>query len=145
MKTPLTSLFQCSSRPLPSPAARPNHGANDRRIARCYGEAAESVAAVRELDPVRYATLLRHAAEAEARDGFWPPAPARLSLPLSGQYWPEGGGDALSPAEEKTLDRFEHVVDSVWRFFTRPDVWVVLAAMAALYLGMCLIDGKVLP
>ena len=109
----------------------PDHAANDARIARCYGEPAESVAAFRGLNQSGYASLLKRVEAAEQRDGFWPPA-APPALTPSG-YWPDD--------DEGESGAFEALVERVWRFVTRPEVFIVITAMSALLLGMRMIGG----
>ena len=92
-----------------------DHAANDARIARCYGSSQESVRVFREMNQSGYAALLRRVQVAEAREGFWPPA------------------DAPGP--------LERLVERVWRFVTRPEVFIVITAMSALLLGMKMIGG----
>ena len=36
----------------------------------------------------------------------------------------------------------EHAVNALWRFVCRPEVRVVITAMAVLLLGMCVADGS---
>ena len=113
-----------------------DHAANDARIARCYGEPAESVAAFRGLNQSGYASLLKRVEAAEAREGYWPPA-ASTSLTPSGLnpsgYWPDD--------DEGESGAFEALVERVWRFVTRPEVFIVITAMSALLLGMKMIGG----
>ena len=94
----------------------PDHAENDARIARCYGEPAESVAAFRCLNQSGYASLLKRVEAAEEREGYWPPAPSAHPL--------------------------EAAVERVWRFVSSPEVRIVIAAMAVLLLGMCMADGS---
>jgi len=108
-----------------------DHAANDARIARCYGEPAESVAAFRSLNQSGYAALLKRVEAAEQRDGFWPPA-APPALTPSG-YWPDDD-DGESGA-------FEALVERVWRCVARREVFIIIAAMSLLLLGMRLIGG----
>ena len=108
-----------------------DHAANDARIARCYGEPAESVAAFRSLNQSGYASLLKRVEAAEQRDGYWPPA-APSALTPSG-YWPDD--------DEGESGAFEALVERVWRFVTRPEVFIVITAMSALLIGMKMIGG----
>ena len=109
----------------------PDHAANDARIARCYGEPAESVAAFRGLNQSGYASLLKRVEAAEAREGFWPPT-ASTSLTPSG-YWPDD--------DEGESGAFEALVERVWRCVARREVFIIIAAMSLLLLGMRLIGG----
>ena len=109
----------------------PDHAANDARIARCYGEPAESVAAFRSLNQSGYASLLKRVEAAEQRDGFWPPA-APPALTPSG-YW--------SDDEDGESGAFERLVERVWRCVARREVFIIIAAMSLLLLGMRLIGG----
>ena len=108
-----------------------DHAQNDARIARCYGEPAESVAAFRGLNQSGYASLLKRVEAAEAREGFWPPA-ASTSLTPSG-YWPDD--------DEGECGAFERLVERVWRCVTRREVFIIIAAMSLLLLGMRMIGG----
>ena len=109
----------------------PDHAANDARIARCYGEPAESVAAFRGLNQSGYASLLKRVEAAEQREGYWPPAASTSVTPSS--YWPEG--------EDGECGAFEALVERVWRCVARCEVFVIIAAMSLLLLGMRLIGG----
>ena len=121
-------------------AADPGHAVNDARIARCFGEPAESVAAFRCLNQSGYASLLKRVAAQEQREGFWPPAPGRqfgAGITPTG-YWPEG----VDNDEGDEVSALEHAVNALWRFVCRPEVRVVITAMAVLLLGMCVADGS---
>ena len=108
-----------------------DHAANDARIARCYGEPAESVAAFRSLNQSGYASLLKRVEAAEQRDGYWPPT-ASTSLTPSG-YWPDD--------DEGESGASAGLVERVWRCVARREVFIIIAAMSLLLLGMRMIGG----
>ena len=113
-----------------------DHAQNDARIARCYGEPAESVAAFRGLNQSGYASLLKRVEAAEQREGYWPPA-APPALAPSGLnpsgYWPDD--------DEGECGAFERLVERVWRCVARREVFIIIAAMSLLLLGMRMIGG----
>ena len=115
-------------------AADPGHAVNDARIARCFGEPAESVAAFRCLNQSGYASLLKRVVAQEQREGFWPPAPGRqfgAGITPTG-YWP---GDDDNDNDE--VGAIEHAYNALCRFLLRhEEIHFVITIIIALLLGI---------
>ena len=115
-------------------AADPGHAVNDARIARCFGEPAESVAAFRCLNQSGYASLLKRVVAQEQREGFWPPAPGRqlgAGITPTG-YWP---GDDDNDNDE--VGALEHAYNALCRFLLRhEEIHLVITIIISLLLGI---------